>query len=322
MHRRSINIAALAAVALALAACGSDDDETTASTSATTAPVVTTAATPSTSVAATAPPTTAAPASSAASTVTTGPATSTAPSVGVSWSPAEPTQFVGLLACCGANATGSPSPSPSPTDGALADGIYAMTVEEWSVDDPGRLLLGVRRFVPCADAVEGCSPGVDGGYRPDEVGLAGGAEPLEVTLDESVTVLLSGLGTPAANPDGTINGITAATDGAGFADLMSSLARAYDAEIGGALVAGRPPADIVADLRANPRGGFSSAAGGHLGELLFSDGAAPSVLFQAITDFEPPGAPLPRSGTSAMIPVAFEVGDGALILYFYAGFRS
>jgi hypothetical protein len=79
----------------------------------------------------------------------------------------------------------------------------------------------------------------------------------------------------------------------------------------------------VTDLRANPRGGFS-AAPEDLGQLYFSDGDAPSVLFQSVAMRDDANVlhPLPRSGTSAVDMIALEVRDGAPVLYFYAGFIS
>ena len=79
----------------------------------------------------------------------------------------------------------------------------------------------------------------------------------------------------------------------------------------------------MADLRANPRGGFS-ASPDQLGQLYFTNGDAPSVLFQTVSllDVDNFPQPLPRSGTSAVDLTALEVRDGALTLYFYAGFIS
>ena len=77
--------------------------------------------------------------------------------------------------------------------------------------------------------------------------------------------------------------------------------------------------DIVADLQANPRLGFTSAAEQMTGQLYFSLGDAPPVLFQAVAD---QGEPLERSGTSVLIPRTFTIQDGAISLEFYAGFRS
>jgi hypothetical protein len=61
-----------------------------------------------------------------------------------------------------------------------------------------------------------------------------------------------------------------------------------------------------------------------MGQLYFTDGDAPSVLFQGVAALDESNVfqPLPRSGTSAVDLTAIEVRDGAITLYFYAGFRS
>jgi hypothetical protein len=219
--------------------------------------------------------------------------------------------------CCGANATGSASPALTASPAALVDGTYAMDVVGWSPADPTRLQVSVRSFVPCADGVVDCSPMEDGTYGPDEVGFSVESRTIDVTLDDSVIVYLAGDDIDAAGPD--LQSVLRSTNGIGLADLMTAIAGAYEAAIATPLRAGAAVDDIVADLQANPRLGFMSAAEQMTGLLYFRSGDAPAVLFQIVAD---QGEPLERSGTSELIPRTFTIQNAAITLEFYAGFRS
>jgi hypothetical protein len=221
------------------------------------------------------------------------------------------------MGCCGANATGSPSPALTGSPAPLADGTYAMETVGWTADDPSRVQVSLRSLVPCADGVDSCSPLADGTYGPDEVGYSADARSMDVTLDDSVTVYLAGddIDAESATRGSTLR----TTDGTGLADLMLALANAYETEIGGPLRAGIPVNFIAADLQANPRSGFTSAAELFTGELYFSFRDAPPVLFQALAQ---QGEPLPRSGTSVLIPRTLTIEQGVTTLELYAGFRS
>jgi len=222
------------------------------------------------------------------------------------------------MGCCGANATGSASPALTTSPAALADGTYALEVVGWSPEEPTRLQVLVRSLVPCADGVVGCSPLDDGTYGPDEVGYSGKSRTLDVTLDDSVVVYLAGDDIDAP-VDQVQRSILRSTNGNGLADLMTAIADAYEAEIATPLRGGAAADDIVADLQANPRSGFTSAAEQMTGLLYFSFGEAPPVLFQTVTD---QGEPLERSGTSVLIPMTLAIQQGSTTLEFYAGFRS
>jgi hypothetical protein len=61
--------------------------------------------------------------------------------------------------CCDQPTTGPASPEgPIPTDGWPADGFYDVTVTRGS-DAPGVLQLAIRRWVPCFELPERCTPG-------------------------------------------------------------------------------------------------------------------------------------------------------------------
>ncbi len=216
------------------------------------------------------------------------------------------------------NATGSPSPALTADPGQLADGTYALEITGWEPHDPTTLIVSIRSLVRCADGVLGCSPMSDGTYGPDDVGFSAESRRLELTLDESVTVYLGSQDTVSA-ANGQLVGILRSSDGAGLAALMSAISNAYTTEFTGPLNAGTSPDAIVADLQANPRDGFSSAAEQMTGQLWFSDGDAPPVLFQVVAD---QGQPLDRFGTSVLIPRVLTVENGAITLELYAGFRS
>ena len=183
---------------------------------------------------------------------------------------------------------------------------------------PTRLQVSVRSLVSCADGVVGCSPLEDGTYGPDEVGYSEESRTIDVTLDDSVIAYVAG---DAIDTPGTpeLRSILRSTNGIGLADLMTAIADAYEAAIATPLSGGTAVEDIVADLQANPRLGFTSAAEQMTGQLYFSFGDAPPVLFQAVAD---QGEPLERSGTSVLIPRTFTIQNGAISVEFYAGFRS
>ncbi len=193
-----------------------------------------------------------------------------------------------------------------------------MDITGWTPDDPTSLQVSVRSLVPCADGVVDCSPQDDGTYGPDEVGYSAESRSMEVTLDDSVVVYLAG-DDPDSPATGQLRSILRSTNGSGLADLMTAIANAYETEIGGPLRAGTAADVIVADLQANPRSGFTSAKEQMTGELYFSSGDAPPVLFQAVAN---QGEPLERSGTIVLIPRTLTIQDGATSVELYAGFRS
>ncbi len=216
------------------------------------------------------------------------------------------------------NATGSPSPALTADPAPLANGTYALEITGWEPHDPTKLLVSVRSIVRCADGVPGCSPLGDGTYGPDDVGFSAESRQIELTLDDSVTVYLGSQDIVSA-ADGQLIGILRSSDGTGLAALMSAIADAYTTAFTGPLNAGASADDIVTDLQTNPRDGFTSAAEQLTGQLWFSSAGAPPVLFQTVAD---QGQPLPRFGTSVLIPRVLTVENGAITLELYAGFRS
>ena len=301
-RRRMVTLAAVAVAAAAAAVVGvvvlnRPSDDPVVSTGTTEAPDVETT-TPST-------------------TPSTTPTTiSSPPPAAETWSSA-PLPGFGVVNCCGANATGPASPEFTPDGQPLADGYYWANVSEWSGADPARLGISVRRLVPCADGVDECSPYADGTYGADEVGLSDDERALEVALDPSVAVELTGVDPTSAN------GVHRRSDGTALAELLSALAASYDELIGGPVSAGTLPETVVADLRANPRGGFTR-------RRTTSDSCTSAMATRRRSCSSPWRSrddanvlhPLPRSGTGAVDLIALEVRDGALILYFYAGFIS
>jgi hypothetical protein len=220
--------------------------------------------------------------------------------------------------CCGSNSTGPTSPPLADDPAPLADGVYSFDVVEWSADDPTALRVSVRAFVPCADGVQECSPSETGTYGPGEIGLSDTSRQIDIVLDGSVVAYVAGDDTSGSFEE-DLRSILRSTDGNGLAALMTAMADAYDTAIATPLRAGTPIDDIVADLQANPAHGFTSATDLMTGQLYFTTGDAPPVLFQAVAD---QGAPLERSGTSALIPRTLTVDAGTISLELYAGFRS
>jgi hypothetical protein len=260
------------------------------------------------------PPATSGPAPTPPATEPVGPPTAAA------WTPAPLPDF-GLVACCGANATGPVSPAFAPAGQPLADGFYWADVTSWSPDDPTRLGISMRRLVPCADGVRECTPNADGTYGEGEVGLSDDERTLEVPLDASTVVELFGV-EPVQASSGT-DPANRRSDGTALSELLSALAASYDELIWEPIAGGSSPEAVVADLRSQPQGGFSPAPL-DVGELFFTHDDAPAVLLQSVAarDDDNVLQPLPRSGTSPVDLTAIEVRDGALILYFYAGFIS
>ena len=311
-RRRRASVVALALVAAAAAVVG-----VVVLTRPSEDPVVSTDTTaPATTAPATTVPVTTVPVTTAGPEQT--PAT---PPVVTQWTPA-PFPTFGLVPCCGANATGPASPEFTPAGQPLADGLYWADVTSWSADDPAKLGVSVRRLVPCADGVRQCNPLGDGTYGADEVGLSDDERTLEIPLDASTPVELLGVD-PAQVTSQSVGGVNRRSDGAALVGLLSALAASYDELIGAPIAAGTSPEAVVSDLRTNPKGGFS-AAPDQMGRLYFTDGDAPSVLFQGVGRLNENNVlePLPRSGTSAVDLTALEVRDGVMTLYFYAGFIS
>lgn len=327
MRLRLLAVPAL--LIMTAASCGSDDDPVTSGV------VPPTSAGSTTETSETPPPSSAAPVSSVVTTlppVDSEPATTAAPTTSIAatsipeTSDPEPVTWTDVddypsgfgQGCCGANSSGPISPELAAAPAQLTNGIYSFDVVDWSPTDPTLLRVSVRAFVPCGDGVTDCSPMDDGTYLPGDIGYSDASRQIDVDLDDSVVVYLGGTD-PRVSGDEGLEGILRSTSGRGLADLMSAVADAYDTAIAAPLSAGTPVAEIVADLQANPAHGFTSAIEQMTGELYFSHDGAPPVLFQVVAD---QGAPIARSGTSALIPRTFTVEDGAISLEFYAGFRS
>jgi hypothetical protein len=323
-RRRRATVAALAVAAAAAAVVGivvmtrpTDDPVVSTDTSGPAQP-------PTTALPATTGPATTGPSTTGSATTATTPTTpsmpDTVPPAAAPWTTAPLPDF-GLVTCCGANASGPTSPEFTPAGQALADGVYWADVSSWSQDDPTRLGISVRRLVPCADGVRECSPYADGTYGEGEVGLSDDERPLEVPLDATTVVEL--LGAEPVNASSGTDPANRRSDGTGLSELLSSLAASYDELIASPIESGAQPDEVVADLRTNPRGGFVPAPE-DMGQLYFTHGDAPAVLFQSVAarDENNVFQPLPRSGTSPVDLTAIEVRDGVVKLYFYAGFIS
>jgi len=318
-------LATVVSLTLILAACGDDQSASDVSRRPTTAAPTTAApvsSAPTTSAATTIPASTTTispPITTMPAPVTTAtlPTTSTTPPL-ATWTDAEAYPSGFGMGCCGGNSTGAASPALTVAPAPLADGTYAFDVVGWSPEEPTRLEVSVRALVPCADGVFGCSPLLDGTYGPDDVGFSDESRVIEVTLDGSVTVHLAGDEIDAPERQGLAS-VLRSTSGSRLAALMAALADAYETALATPLRDGTPVEDVVADLQANPRLGFTSAADEVTGQLYFSFGDAPPVLFQSVTV---QGAPLERSGTSVLISRTITIEGGAISLELYAGFVS
>ena len=201
-------------------------------------------------------------------------ATTTPPPAAIAWTDVDAYPSGFGAGCCGANSSGPTSPALTEAPAPLADGSYSLEVVGWSPDHPTLLQISVRAFVPCADGVKECSPSEDGTYGPDEIGFSETSRLIELVLDDSVVVYLAGDDAGASFEDG-LSSILRSTDGNGLVALMTAIADVYDTAIAAPLSSGTPIDDIVADLQANPAGGFMSAAEQMTGQLYFTFDDAP-----------------------------------------------
>jgi hypothetical protein len=303
-------IMAAAAVTIGVVVASGPDRDAIVPADTTVATTAPTPSSPPTTVPATAPTPSTSPAPPSTVVTTQPPA--------AAWSPDDGAGFV-ADACCGSPAQGPASPELTTGDQPLADGRYPVEVVGWSADDPTRLELDVHRFVPCATGLVDCTqPGDDGTFPADAFGRSDESRPLTVTLDGSVRVVVAGIDVAATRPD-TAAGMLRRTDGTTFAGLLADLATSYDDVFGAPLAAGGDPEELLADITAAPRDGFTSARADRLGDVYFTSGDAPGLLLQSISD---QGAPLARSGTSGIDLGGVTVADGVLTLYYVAGFRS
>jgi len=312
MTRRFTMVAA-AVVALAAGACSSEQTRLAGTRTSESAPEAPTSLADTT-------PATEAPEVTTASSTTALP-TTTLPSVPRGWNPIAPEAITGQAAppCCASNWYGTASP-PLPTGATpLPDGDYFARME-WAADPAQPLQLTVYRFEQCSLLPASACENPGGPYESDELGIDESASyPLTVPLDDHVRVVL--IGFSGFTEDTNALSSSAEGNGTDLAELAVAVETAYSSVLAAPLEAGYDADAILADVSANPTGGFGPGNDGSEFSLSFTYGDAPPLLFQSPFNYDtdPPTA---RRGTDVLFIPSIEVVDGQLTVYVYAGFYS
>lgn len=154
--------------------------------------------------------------------------------------------------CCEDTYHDVTSPELPPTGQPLPDGEYNARFE-WPTDVSQPLVVTVRRYVPCADLVGGCTQfGIEYGATARFVD-SNTSYTLTFPLNDSTRVIYS---------CGTVWEAT----GAEFGRLLRDYTAAFNSVVAPRLAAGESLYAIFDDLAAHPHDGFNNwwyAAGGH-----------------------------------------------------------
>ena len=331
MTARFRSLAPAALFVLIVAGCGSDPTTTPATLAQSgtgapsTIPESTTAATTTTTTtttnAATTPNTTTTTTKTTTTTIaaTTMPPTSAVTVVPAGWSAVdrESLSSKAFPPCCGDTWHGHVSPVLPPVGQPLADGPYAVAMQ-WPDDPSQPLELEVFRFEQCALLPQqSCeSPAEEAGYGPDELGVdASASRPLTVALDEHVRVVVVGWDDNSLESDGFI---VEQANGTNFAELTMEVNQAYAAVFADRFLAGEDPNAIIADVLADPTGGFAPAANENHG-FIFTPESGPPLLFQVIFPYVD-GQRVAWRGTEPPAIRSIDIADEQVTVYVYAAY--
>jgi hypothetical protein len=235
------------------------------------------------------------------------------------WSPIDP-ESVSSKAfppCCGDTWHGDVSPTLLPSGQPLADGPYAVDMQ-WPDDPTQPLELDLFRFEQCALLPEfSCEPlpaGVE--YTSTELGVdSSTSRRLTVALDDRVRVVVVGWNDAMLGND---RFVIEQANGTALAELATSVNHAYADVFASRFLDGEDPDAIVADVRANPTGGFIPAVSS-VGGFVFTPATGPPLLFQAAFPYVDDQRVATR-GTDVLAIRSIEVVDGHVTLYVYAGY--
>ena len=286
---------------LALVSCGSDPDAVPEATAE-----VTVTTTTSTST------TTTTPTSTTTSMVTT-PTTTLAPG----WAQIDTASVTGQVfpPCCADTWHGVASPPFGPQDQPLVDGDYPVS-GRWPTDPGSPLRLEVFRFEQCAVLPEFSCEDPGRAYTPDQLGIDGSAvRTMTLPLDDTVRVVVAGW-----DQDSDGFGVLAyeRATGSEMATLVNEVDQAYSEVFAERFTAGEDPDGIIADVMANPIGGFAPAAGAQ-GAVLFTPAAGPSLLFQQVFPYVDDQRVVGR-GADVLTIRSIEVVDGEVTIKVFAGY--
>jgi hypothetical protein len=217
--------------------------------------------------------------------------------------------------CCGGTWHGDVSPALAPAGQPLADGPYAVT-GQWPDDPTQPLELEVFRFEQCALLRESpCEP-QGSQFAPTDLGVdTSASRPLTVALDDRVRVVVVGWDDATLEDDKF--GIEEAT-GTALAELATTVDQAYAEVFADRFAAGEDPDAIIADVSANPTGGFSPTPNG----FVFTPESGPPLLFQLAETVFPyvDGQSVAGRGADVLAIRSIDVVDGQVTVYLYAGY--
>ncbi len=217
--------------------------------------------------------------------------------------------------CCADTWHGDISPAFAPAGQPLADGPYAVT-PQWPEDPTQPLELEVFRFDQCALSPRVSCESRPEGYGPDDVGVdTSESRPLAVALDDSVRVVVVGWDDATRENDGFVVEQASGTD---FAELAMAVNQAYAEVFADRLLAGEDPNAIIADVLANPTGGFTPAEN-QFEAFMFTPDNGPPLLFQVVFA-SVDGQLVAGRGMEAPAIRSIDVVDGQVTVYVYAAY--
>jgi hypothetical protein len=180
------------------------------------------------------------------------------------------------------------------------------------------LELELFRFEQCALLPEfSCEPLPQGlEYTTTELGVDTSASRLlTVVLDDRVRVVVVGWNDATLEND---RYVIEQANGTALAELATTVHQAYADVFATRFLAGEDPDAIVADVRANPTGGFSPAVNSFDG-FVFTPETGPPLLFQAVFPYVNDQRVAGR-GTDVLAIRSIEVVDGRVTVYVFAGY--
>jgi hypothetical protein len=255
---------------------------------------------------------------SASTTSTTSTSITMATTAPAGWATIDMESVTGQLfpPCCADTWHGVTSPPLGSADQQLLDGDYPVR-GNWPDRAGEQLHLDVYRFEQCGLLPEfGCEPS-ERPYDPDQLGIDTSTErALTVNLDGSVCVVVAGF---AVGQDG--QGITVVEQATGteMASLVAEVDQAYSEVFASRFSAGENSDSIVADVRANPTGGFGPQDAGGVGAVEFVPDAGPPLLFQQVFPYED-GQRVVGRGSDVLTIRSIEVVDGQITINVYASY--
>jgi len=255
------------------------------------------------------------------STTTIAPTTTTTvPDIAASgWSEVDPGSVSekAFPPCCADTWHGDASPALGPPGVPIADGAYFASMV-WPDDPTLPLELELFRFEQCSllPAYSCEQPPPEFEFSPTQLGVdTSESRPETVALDDNVQVVVVG----ASKDDGGRSRVIEQGTGTDLAELATEVDEAYATVFADRFAAREERSAIVADVLANPGGGFRSVD--HVGGFLFTPQSGPSLLFQRVLP-DVDGQPTAGRGTDVLSVNSIDVLDGQVTVWLYSGYYS